>query len=134
MSNRKEILELLAAGKISAAEAANLLNNPTEPAPAEPTQPTEPAKAQSPAAPTNSQKPTWFRVRVKNLDSGKNKVSVNIPVSMLKLGLKIGKRLAPELQDINWNEINDLMSDVHAGLLVDVQDEEGNEHVQVYLD
>ena len=134
MSNRKEILDLLASGKISAAEAANLLNNPTPEAPAAP--PAEPAKpAPTTVQPTtNRNQPAWFRVRVKNLDSGKNKVSVNIPVSMLKLGLKIGKRLAPELQGIDWNEISGMMTDMQSGLLVEVEDEESNEHVQVYLD
>jgi hypothetical protein len=53
---------------------------------------------------------------------------------MLKLGLKIGGRFAPELQDLDWKELDSLMRDLQTGLLVEVQDEESNEHVRVFIE
>ncbi len=142
MSNRQEILDLLAKGKISAAEAADLLNTaketppvPEMAAPATPVEPVEPVKAPAAPKPTkNGDKPSWFRVRVRNLESGKNKVSVNIPIRMLNFGLKIGNRFAPELADLDYDELTGMMDEVGIGMLVEVQDEESNEHVQVYVE
>jgi hypothetical protein len=135
MASKKEILEKLAAGEISAADAAQLFNQPEETAatPKATTAPT-PATVSVPEKALEDQSPSWFRVRVMNMETGKNKVSVNIPIRVLKLGLKIGGRFAPELQNLDWNEINSLMEDLQTGLLVEVQDEESNEHVQVFIE
>jgi hypothetical protein len=135
MASKKEILDKLAAGEISAADAAQLLNQPEETAatPKATTAPTS-APASVPEKALEDPSPSWFRVRVMNMETGKNKVSVNIPIRVLKLGLKIGGRFAPELQNLDWNEINSLMEDLQTGLLVEVQDEESNEHVQVFIE
>jgi hypothetical protein len=135
MASKKEILDKLAAGEISAADAAQLFNQPEETAatPKATTAPTS-APASVPEKALEDQSPSWFRVRVMNMETGKNKVSVNIPIRVLKLGLKIGGRFAPELQNLDWNEINSLMEDLQTGLLVEVQDEESNEHVQVFIE
>lgn len=146
--SRQEILDLLAAGKINAAEAAELLNNTSDSA--EMPEKEEVLKAEldrepeikivDPMAEVASLKRSqggngrWFRVRVKNLQTGKNKVSVNIPMPMVKFGLKIGRQFSPELNDLNLDEMYAAMGEVENGMIVDVQDEESNEHVQVFID
>ena len=143
--SRKEILNLLAAGKINAVEAAELLNAASEET-AVPVK-EEVLKAElavepeikivDPMLPTkssNGSRGRWFRVRVKNLETGKNKVSVNIPMPMVKFGLKIGRQFSPELNDMNLDEMVSAMGEVENGMIVDVQDEESNEHVQVFID
>jgi hypothetical protein len=135
--SRMEILELLSNGKITAAEAASLLSDIGEPAVAEkaPPPPVEKAPTDpSPPAAADGEEPSWFRVRVANLETGKNRVTVNIPVRMMKFGLKIGSRFSPEIENLDWNELTGMMRDMKSGMLVDVQDEDSNEHVQVYLD
>jgi hypothetical protein len=135
--SRMEILELLSNGKITAAEAAKLLSEVVEPVVAEKASP--PPVEKAPAAPpppvsSSDTEPNWFRVRVANLETGKNRVTVNIPINMMKFGLKIGSRFSPEIGNVDWNELTGMMQDMKSGMLVDVQDEESNEHVQVYLD
>jgi hypothetical protein len=135
--SRMEILELLSNGKITAAEAANLLSDIPESPKAEKAPPPPAAKTPASASEstaTEGKEPNWFRVRVANLETGKNRVMVNIPVRMMKFGLKIGSRFSPEIENLDWNELTGMMQDMKAGMLVDVQDEESNEHVQVYLD
>jgi hypothetical protein len=133
--NRMEILELLSNGKITAAEAADLLSDVGSPAEKAPPLPEKaPTPPPTPATPGTDNEPSWFRVRVANLETGKNRVTVNIPVRMMKFGLKIGSRFSPEIENLDWNELTGLMQDMKSGMLVDVQDEESNEHVQVYLD
>ena len=145
MSNRSEILQLLSQGKITAEEAAEMLSNPA-PETAVPQKEAvieieeeetavpekEPLSLKETAAAGNA--PSWFKVRVRNLDTGKNKVSVNIPMRMFKFGLKIGRKFTDELDDLNWDEINGLMKHMQTGMIVEVQDEESNEHVQVYFE
>jgi hypothetical protein len=130
-----EILELLSNGKITAAEAANILSEVAEPVVAEKAPPpVEKAPAPSPPAATSDKEPNWFRVRVANLETGKNRVTVNIPIRMMKFGLKIGSRFSPEIENLDWNELTGMMQNMKSGMLVDVQDADSNEHVQVYLD
>lgn len=129
-TSRMEILELLAKGKISANEAADLLSKPAE------TDTVVPAKVITPEptlkAASDGQKPSWLHVRVRDMASGRNKVTVNVPLGFVKLGLKIGGRLAPELHELNWHDVEDMM--MQPGVLVDVENEEGGEHVQVFID
>jgi hypothetical protein len=131
---KREILELLESGKIDAGEAARLLNEiGAETVAAKPKE--KLAAADQPAASTIAgDGPSTFRVRVRNLDSGQNKVAVNIPLRMLKFGLKLGGQFSSELAGLDLDEINELMTDTGSGMLVEVQDEESNEHVQVYID
>jgi hypothetical protein len=142
--SRQEILDLLAAGKINAVEAAELLNNVSD-------ETEEPVKEEvlkaeidaepeikivdpMPAKAKNGRSGRWFRVRVKNLETGKNKVSVNIPMPMVKFGLKIGRQFSSELDDLDLDEMYNAMGEVENGMIVDVEDEESNEHVQVFID
>jgi polyhydroxyalkanoate synthesis regulator phasin len=137
-SHKKEILELLESGKINAAEAARMLNDlPTEKTPTEEEtvtidKITVPDKIQGPDSSAKS--PSMFRVRVRNMETGKNKVSVNIPVRMLRLGLRLGSRFSPELEGLEFNDITEMMSDMEGGMLVEVEDEENQEHVQIYFE
>lgn len=149
-TSRSDILQLLADGKISAAEAADLLSQTQKAAETAVAEPEKAAAAEAviekePApkaveieieedAPKSGKQPTWFKVRVRNAETGKNKVSVNIPIRMLNLGLRIGRRFTNELDELNWDELNTMMTDMHPGMLVEVQDEDSNEHVQVYLE
>jgi hypothetical protein len=141
MSNtRKDILDLLAKGKITADEAADMLSALTAPtppaAPATPEPPKPPAAPEPPDYPlaTKNGKRKWFRIRIRDLESGKNKVSVNIPMGMLNVGFKIANRFAPELDGLDWKELQEMMVHAESGLLVDVQDEDSRDHVQIYID
>ncbi len=128
---RTEILQLLADGKITADEAAELLS-PTPQAEAEtPTPPPTPEVVQETTT-SNSKKPKWLHVQVNDLATGKSKVKVNIPLRMVKFGLNMGKRFAPELDGMDWDDLSKVMTE-DAGVLVDVQDDEDGEHVQIYV-
>lgn len=155
---RQEILDLLASGKISVDEAAALLmqakGNLTEQGLADAIEndsaesvvggmgeelaaigsPEEEiiTAPKDPPAPAAGEKPTWLRVQVRNLKTDTNKVSINIPVRMLKFGLSIAHRFAPDT-GMNWQELQAMLDEGASGLLVDVHDDENHEHVQVYL-
>jgi hypothetical protein len=85
------------------------------------------------AAPTG--KARWFRVRVTNLETGRVKVNVNLPLSLVKVGLRIGAQFSSDIPELDWDE---LMSAIQeggaAGKLVEVEDLEDGEKVEVYVD
>jgi polyhydroxyalkanoate synthesis regulator phasin len=141
MSEQQEILELLAKGKISADEAAELLGNlsekakQSEPAPEKEPEPVAAEKSTTPSKEFSEKQPSWFKVRVRNLETGKNKVTVNIPLRMVDFGLKLGRRFAPELDGLDYGDLTGMMKSMDgAGVLVEVEDEESNEHVQVFVE
>ena len=153
MSQQQEILELLAKGKITAAEAAEMLHAvsnkviPKEPVvPTPPAPPTPPVvteleeihllKESEKAAETAraEKRPSWMHIRVKDMETGKNKVSVNVPLGIVRFGLNIGRRFSPELAEMDTNELYNAIDEAEAGIIVQVQDEEDGEEVLIYVD
>ncbi len=117
-TERSNILEQLASGQISADEAARLLNQPA------------PQPASSNATTANR----WFHVRVTDLDTGKQKVSVNLPLSLVDAGLKIGARYEPQIAGLDLHELVEQLKAGAGGRLVDVEDFESGEHVEIFVD
>ena len=151
---RQEILQLLATGKITVDEAADLLAGVSKPEVIVDKEPidepvaekgpataedldelikVEPDPAQDFIGKRGGSRPSWLRVRVSDTKTGKNKVTVNVPLRLVRFGLSVGSRFAPELNELDWNEIDSYLG-AEKGMLVDVQDEEDGEHVQIYVD
>ena len=82
----------------------------------------------------NGKRPRWLRVQIVNTKTGKNKFSVNVPFGVVKFGLGIARVFSPEMDGVDFDEIGELISNADAGLLVDVQDEDSNEHVKIFFD
>jgi len=170
-NDRNAILEMLAAGKITATEAIALLDQkePAGPpaAAAEPTTaalkadeaissfagevPVEELKAERPAKPEpfrgititeddvvaqkDGQQPRWLKIRVRELTTGRNRVSVTLPIGLVSFGLGIARRFGADFDDDQRvDEIWHLIKEGQRGMLIDVEDEEDNEQVQIYLD
>lgn len=123
---RMEILQKIENGEVSVQDALGMMS-PVAPPALAPTPPPAPR-----SQPTGSQR--WLRVRVTSMDSGKRKVSVNVPLGLMKLGLALGSRYAPELEGFDWDEIVTEL-DKHAnGFLVQVEDDDDNERVEVFIE
>lgn len=144
VNTRKEILDLLAKGKITAVEAAEMLSTSSQTK--KQTSPPEPEalKAEIPVeeevdiktavkSTTNPNSPRWLRVRVRNMETGKNKVSVNLPFGMFKFGFNMARNFTSSLDGIDIDEMAATLKQNEDGMLVEVQDEESNEQVQIFL-
>ena len=133
-TKRREILQMLGKGSISAAEAGELLtqlkNEPVG-APEMPEAPEMPNAPEMPSEPGT--KPRWLNVKVTDATSQRNKVSVRIPLSLARIGLRMGAKFAPEVEDLDLDEILSALSDGEVGTLVEVHDEEDGEHVKIYF-
>jgi hypothetical protein len=147
MPTRKEILEMLAQGRIDVTRATEMLNEasatPTPPpAPEPPAEPVHPEPAAEPAPPLAPEPrseswtgPRWLHIHVSELDTGRNRVRVNVPLGLVNFGLRVGARFTDEVD-------SDMMSDVlralngqeFSGTLVEVEDLDDNEHVHIFVD
>lgn len=79
--------------------------------------------------------PRWFRVRVTHADSGRSKASINIPLSLMDWGLRIGAQFAPEVGQVDLRELNRILDqDGVGGKIIDVLDEDDNEHVEIFVE
>jgi len=134
---RMEILQMLSQGKIAADKAADLLGESGQSEASLKTGSNEsvypPQVASTTVKSVNDDLPNWLHVRVSDLNTGKSKVTVNIPLRLLRFGLNLGNRFVPELDNIEWNDLEGLISS-EKGMLIDVEDEEDGEHVQIYID
>jgi hypothetical protein len=137
-SNRSEILAQLASGQITADQAAEQLRGTAAGAAADaapnPPEPPRPAAAQTtpeaPAAAGNR----WLRVRVSDMASGRQRVSVNLPLSWLAIGLRIGARFSPEVAELDPDDILAAIQAGNVGQVVDVEDLDDGQRVQVFIE
>jgi len=76
----------------------------------------------------------FFRVRVTDTNTGKARVNVRLPVSVLSAGMKMGARFSTEIQGLDPSELMQFIREGTIGKIVDVFDEKDGEHVEVFLE
>lgn len=122
VEERMKILKMVEEGRISAQEGAKLLaalsSGDRHKAP--------------PAAPASQAR--WFRVRVVDLESGRNKVNVNIPMSLVTVGIKMGARFAPDVEGLDYEEIMEAIRSGVQGKILDRVDEEDGERLEIFIE
>ncbi len=142
---RMNILRMIEEHRITADQGALLLAA-AKPVEASPVQVAAPA-AVSQAAPAPAYvaepqaagsaiktKMRFFKVRVTDMKSGRSKVSVTLPLSLVKWGLKFGQSHVPEINNIPIEGLDELIDAGMEGKLVDVEDDEDGEHVEVFIE
>jgi hypothetical protein len=124
VEERLQILKMIEEGKISAAEGAELLRALDTKGERSPT--LEPMKGNS--------NPRWFRVRVTDVATGRNKVNVNIPMGLVNVGLKMGARFAPQIEGKDMNTIMEAVRSGQLGKVIDIVDAEDGERVEIFVE
>ena len=119
---RLHILQMIEDGVITAEEGARLLAALGESTPKR-----EPPRGD--AVP-----PRWFRVRVTDLQSGKSKVNVNIPIGLVDVGMKIGARFVPDVEGLDFAEMAEAIRQGVQGKIIEVEDSEDGERVEIYVE
>lgn len=132
-TRRREILQMLAKGSISAAEAVELLDQVNGEQTADSSGHDESETSKSEETTVSGEKPRWLNVRVTDTATSRDKVMVRIPLSLARAGLRLGAKFAPEMEELDWDEIVTGLSSGGVGTLVEVQDEEDGELVRVFV-
>lgn len=119
---RLKILQMIQDGKISAGDGAKLLEALNKGA----------SRGHFVASAVGlSGEARYMRVRVTDLATGKSKVSVNLPLSLVDAGLSIASNFVPSVADA------DIMGAIKSGMtgkIIDVVDEEDQEQVEIYIE
>ncbi|MBI5933002.1 MAG: hypothetical protein HY867_04790 [Chloroflexi bacterium] len=122
---RLKILKMIEDGKISAEEGAKLLAALSEGRRGGPGMPTPP---RPPAG------PRWLRIRVTDVNTGRSKASVQIPLDLVDAGMKIGAHFAPEVNGVDMNNVMQAIRTGMTGKIIDVMDDADGEHVEIYVE
>jgi hypothetical protein len=118
IDERNRVLYMVESGKVTAAQAAQLLD----------TLDLERSRSRE------QSRNRTARVRVTNLATNRQKVNVTIPVSLIQVGLRLGTRLAPQ---VSGSALEDLLRAIEGGAtgrLLDLQDLEEGERVEIFAD
>ncbi len=126
---RMRILMMIQEGKISAAEGARLIEALEESSDKPSPTTTRPSRVSA-----GGRKPQYLRVMVTDTDTGKSRVNVRLPVSLIDSGLRMGARFAPEIEGLNMEDLNAWLSSGETGQIVDIFDEDDGEHIEVFLE
>ena len=116
---RLRILKMVEEGKITAEEAARLL---------EALERSDAGERKGPPAGRR------LRIRITDLRTGKTRVNVSLPLSLVNLGLSLGARFSPRLEGVDWEELWQTIRAGAGGKLADVENEEEGERVEVFVD
>ncbi len=120
---RMKILQMVQDGKISAEDGAKLLAALTETQ----NRGNRPVVARGGPA-------RYMRVRVTDTFSGKTKVSVNLPMTLVDAGLNIASNFVPDIEGFDMNQISEAIHSGLTGKVVDVMDEDDGEHIEVFIE
>ncbi len=118
---RMKILKMIDEGKITAEEGARLLSTLSET-----------RKSAKKPSPRNSfGGARWLRIRVTDTATGKSKATVNLPIGLVDAGLNIASKYAPE---VAFDELVEAINAGVEGKIIDVYDEEDQEHVEIFIE
>jgi hypothetical protein len=117
---RMKILKMIEEGKVSAEEGAKLL--------------AALASANHPTSGLSASGAKWLRVRVTDVNTGRSKATVQIPISLMEAGMKIGAHFAPEIDGVNMDQLMEALRTGMTGKIIDVTDDEDGEHVEIFVE
>jgi SHOCT-like domain len=122
VEERLKVLKMVEAGQITAEDAEKLLAALGDERPA------------AGDAGGLGNDPRWFRVRVTNTATGKSKVNVNLPIGLLDVGLRVGARFAPQVNEMNLGGVLNAIRLGASGKIVDVLDDQDGDHLEVFVE
>ena len=78
--------------------------------------------------------PRTLRVRVTDVKTGRSKASVQIPLSLVDAGMKIGAHFAPEIEGVEMDRVMEAFQSGMTGKIIDVVDDVDGEHVEIFIE
>ncbi len=117
---RLKILRMVQEGKISAEEGIQLIETLDD--------------SSAPVQPTPRGGARWLRVRVTDTNTGKVRVNVRLPLTVVSAGLKMGAKFSPEVEGLDIEQLMTLVRSGETGQVVDVLDVEDGERVEVFVE
>lgn len=116
---RIKVLKMIQDGKVSAEEGTRLLAA------------LDKSRQRSGRSPRSAPPPVegngrWIRLRVSNTHTGKTQVNMQIPLGLVSMGLQIGGRFVPELNNLDIGQLQDAMQSGTRGKVLEVESDDGD--------
>lgn len=127
---RIRVLKMVQEGKITAQQGVQLLDALDSGQ----KRASKAAPPTSPAPPSLPGSGRWFRVMVTDTNTGKTRVNVRLPVSLVSAGMKMGARFSPQVEGLDAEQLMSFLNSGAVGKIVDVFDEDDGEHVEVFIE
>jgi len=118
---RMRILKMLEEGTITADEAAKLLQAIT-------------TGATVSGRTNGGRAPRWLRVRITDTHTNQTKVSINIPMGLVRTGIRMGARFVPGAADIDYQELLVAIQSGETGKIFEMVDEAQGERVEIWAE
>lgn len=115
---RRKILEMVQDGKISAEDAAQLL---------------EALIKQDEARQQRHRSPRWVRIRVTDTQTNRVRVNLTLPVGLVRAGLRAGGSIAG-MEGLDTGGLEEMLNRGEIGHLVDINAEESGERVEIFVE
>lgn len=116
---RRKILEMVQSGKITADEAAQLLD-------ALRSQEEEGARRPQ-------RRPRWVRIRVTDTNEDKVRVNLTLPVGLVRAGLRAGGSIAG-VEGLDTELLESVLNRGEIGHILDIQDQADGERVEIFVE
>ncbi len=116
---RMKILDMIREGKIKPDEGARLLHALQQGA----------KKAEK----QQGRDPRWLRVRVVDLKTERVKVNVNLPMSVVNVGLKLGARFVPDAE-VDFASVMESIKSGQVGKVLEMVNNDEGERVEVWVE
>ncbi len=115
---RMRILQMVSEGKITAQDAARLLE----------------AMSQADQQQSGSPPARWLHVRVTDTTAAKTKTDITIPIHIVQMGIKLGARLAGEQRLSSYDEVIQALQSGQTGKILEAEDVESGERVEIFVE
>ncbi len=76
----------------------------------------------------------WLRVRITDTLTNENKVSINIPMGLVRTGIRMGARFVPSDSEIDYQELMDAIQGGETGKIFEMIDEDQGERVEIWAE
>jgi hypothetical protein len=120
------ILKMLQEGKISANEAAILLES------LDSGSKKKEEKKQSDESRKTEGK--FFRVSITDTTTGKSRANIRMPLSVMGIGMRFGAHFAPQIDGVESEQLMDAIRNGQVGKIIDVFDDDDGEHIEIYIE
>lgn len=123
-TERSQVLEKVESGELSVEEAIGLMSLSEKTSP----------QSEGLSPPKQADARRLLHIRVSNLETGASKVNVNVPLSWVKFGWRLGSCFTSESEDCDLDDIITSLDQVADGCIVQVEDVDDNKRVEIYVD
>ncbi|HQE92825.1 MAG TPA: hypothetical protein PLH19_08625 [Anaerolineae bacterium] len=115
---RRKILQMVQEGKITADEAARLLDA---------------LRNQVENTQQRKRKPRWVRIRVTDIEAKRLRVNLTLPVGVVRAGLRVGGNIAG-MEGLDTGELEEMLNRGETGYILDMQDPSAGERVEIFVE